>query len=87
MSRRLFTVGPVNVEEEVLQSMTRPMITHRSKEYKALHQAVIEKMRKALDTDQDIFLVGGSASVFLEGMIRNGVSSKTLGITNGSFGD
>lgn len=66
--------------------MTRPMITHRSKEYKALHQAIIEKTKKALDTDMDIFLVSGSASVFLEGMIRNGVRSKTLGITNGSFG-
>ena len=63
------------------------MITHRSKEYKALHQAISEKMKKALDTDMDILMVSGSASVFLEGMIRNGVRSKTLGITNGSFGD
>ncbi len=87
MSRKLFTVGPVNVEQEVLQAMTKPMITHRSKEYKALHQNIMEKMGKALDTDMDIFLVSGSASVFLEGMIRNGVNSKTLGITNGSFGN
>ena len=67
--------------------MTKPMITHRSKEYKALHQAISEKMKKALETDMDILMVGGSASVFLEGMIRNGVRSKTLGITGGSFGD
>ncbi|MDR1404157.1 MAG: aminotransferase class V-fold PLP-dependent enzyme [Candidatus Methanoplasma sp.] len=87
MNRKLFTVGPVNVEEEVIRSMIRPMITHRSKEYKALHRAIIEKTKKALNTDQDIFLVSGSASVLLEGMIRNGVSSKTLGLTNGSFGD
>ena len=87
LSRKLFTVGPVNVEQEVLQAMTKPMITHRSKEYKALHQAIIEKMKKALDTDMDILMVSGSASVFLEGMIRNGVRSKTLGLTNGSFGD
>jgi aspartate aminotransferase-like enzyme len=87
LSRKLFTVGPVNVEPEVLQSMTKPMITHRSKEYKALHQAISEKMKKALGTDLDILMVSGSASVFLEGMMRNGVRSKTLGITNGSFGD
>ena len=67
--------------------MTKPMITHRTKEYKALHQAIVEKTKKALDTDMDILMVAGSASVFLEGMIRNGVRSKTLGITNGSFGD
>lgn len=67
--------------------MTEPMITHRSKEYKALHGAIVEKTKKALDTDMDVFLVSGSASVLLEGMIRNGVVSKTLGITNGSFGN
>jgi len=77
----------VNVEPEVLQAMTRPMVTHRSKEYKALHSSVIERMKKVLDTDMEIFLVGGSASIFLEGAIRNGVKSNVLGITNGSFGD
>lgn len=87
MSRKLFTVGPVNVEPEVLQAMTVPMITHRSKDYKNLHQSIVEKMRKALDTDQDMFLVGGSATVFIEGAMRNGISSKSLGITGGSFGD
>lgn len=67
--------------------MTKPMITHRSKEYKELHGNIMEKMKKALNTDQDIFLVGGSASVLLEGSIRNGVQNKSLGITNGSFGN
>jgi len=63
------------------------MITHRSKDYKTLHQAIVEKTKKALDTDMDILMVGGSASLFLEGVIRNGVRSNTLGLTNGSFGD
>ena len=87
MSRELFTVGPVNVEPEVLQAMTRPMITHRSKDYKALHGSIIEKFKKLLDTDMDIFIVGGSASIFLEGAIRNGANSNVLGISNGSFGE
>jgi len=87
LSRKLFTVGPVNVEPEVLQAMTKPMITHRTKEYKQLHGAIIEKLRKMLDTDMDILMVGGSASVLLEGCIRNGVKKDVLGVTNGSFGD
>ena len=87
MSRMLYTVGPVHVAPDTLQSMTKPMITHRSKEYKELHASIVEKVRKALDTDMEVFLVGGSASVFLEGAIRNGASEKTLGISNGSFGD
>lgn len=63
------------------------MITHRCKEYKQLHGAIVEKLRKALQTDDDIFLVGGSATVMIEGSIRNGVSDRCLGISNGSFGD
>ncbi len=83
----LYTVGPVNVAPDTLQSMNRPMITHRSPEYKELHGSIVEKVRKALDTDMEVFLVAGSASVFLEGAIRNGASEKTFGITNGSFGN
>lgn len=67
--------------------MNKPMITHRSKEYKELHGDIVEKIKKTLDTDMDVFLVAGSATAFLEGAIRNGVREKSLGITNGSFGN
>lgn len=87
MGRKLFTVGPVEVMEELRQAMARPMIIHRGKEYKQLHQGIVEKMRKILETDMDILLVGGSASVFLEACIRNGVDKKVLGVSNGAFGD
>lgn len=79
-------MGPVHVAPETLQAMTKPMITHRCKEYKQLHGAIVEKLRKALQTDDDIFLVGGSATVLIEGAVRNGVSSNCLGLSNGSFG-
>ena len=83
----LYTVGPVHVEPDTLQSMTKPMITHRSKEYKELHGNIVEKIRKVLNNDMDDFLVGGSATIMLEAGVRNGAASKTLGITNGSFGN
>ena len=63
------------------------MITHRCKEYKELHAGIVEKIQKALNTDMDVFLVGGSATVMLEAAIRNGVANNSLGITNGSFGN
>lgn len=87
MSRTLFTVGPVYVAPDTLESMNRPMITHRSKEYKELHASIVEKIKKTLGTDMEVFLVAGSATAFLEGAIRNGVREKSLGITNGSFGN
>ncbi len=87
MSRMLYTVGPVYVAPDTLESMNRPMITHRSPEYKELHADIVEKIRKTLGTDMDVFLVPGSATVLNEGAIRNGVQDRMLGITNGSFGN
>lgn len=87
LTRQLFTVGPVHVASDTLQSMNKPMITHRCKEYKHLHGAIVEKLRKALAVDDDIFLVSGSATVLIEGAIRNAVSNSCVGITNGSFGN
>ncbi len=87
MSRTLFTVGPVYVAPDTFESMNKPMITHRSKECKQLHGNIVEKIRKTLDTDMEVFMVAGSATALLEGTIRNGVNRKSLGIINGSFGN
>jgi aspartate aminotransferase-like enzyme len=87
VNTRLFTVGPVEVRTEVLQSMNRSMMTHRSKDYKDLHRGIVEKLRKALETDMHIILAATSSSGFLESCVRCGVQSKMLGISNGSFGE
>lgn len=87
MTHTLFTVGPVEVRKEVLESMTKPMITHRSKEYEKLQEGIVEKLHKTLDTDLNILMSPASASGLLEGCVRSGVSSRMLGLSNGSFGD
>jgi aspartate aminotransferase-like enzyme len=87
VNTRLFTVGPVEVRTEVLQSMNRSMITHRSKDYKDLHRGIVEKLKKALETDMNIILASTSSSGFLESCVRCGVQSKMLGISNGAFGE
>lgn len=87
VKRTLFTVGPVEVRKEVLDSMTRPMITHRSKEYEQLQERIVEKLHKTLETDMHILMSPASASGLLEACVRNGVRQKMLGLSNGSFGD
>lgn len=87
MSRKLFTVGPVDVAPDTLAAMDKPMITHRTKEYKQLHASIEEKLKEVLDTNYDILMVAGSATVLLEGAARCGISKKSLGLTSGSFGD
>lgn len=87
MARRLFTVGPVEVFEDTLKAMDRPMIVHRGKDYSNLQKGIVEKLHKVLDTDMQIFLAPASATGFLEACVRCGVNKKMCGITNGSFGD
>ena len=53
VTHTLFTVGPVEVRKEVLEAMTKPMIS-RSKEYERLQQSVVEKLHKTLATDMNI---------------------------------
>ncbi len=87
MNRRLFTVGPVEVFPDTLDSMNRPMMVHRGKDYQDLQHGVVEKIRKVLDVDTEVFLAPASATGFLEGCVRSAVENKMTGLSNGSFGD
>lgn len=83
----LFTAGPVEVRKEVLAAMTRPMITHRGREYKELHSSIIEKMRKLLGTDDSILLFVSSATGAMEAGIRSSVKRDILHLTSGAFSE
>lgn len=87
LNRTLFTVGPVEVRKEVLEAMTKPMMTHRGKDYEQLQAGVVEKLHKTLDTDMNIMMSPSSASGLLEACVRCGVNSNMVGISNGSFGN
>ena len=87
MNNRLFTVGPVEVFEDTLESMKKPMIIHRGDDYKRLQKGIVEKLHKVLETDMHIFLSPASATGFLESCVRCGVREYMMGLSNGSFGD
>ncbi|MEM0449084.1 MAG: alanine--glyoxylate aminotransferase family protein [Methanomassiliicoccales archaeon] len=87
MGNRLFTVGPVEVFEDTLRAMSKPMMIHRGKEYAQLQCSIVEKLHKVLDTDMNIFLMPASATGFLEACVRSGVHDHMMSLTNGSFGD
>lgn len=63
------------------------MIVHRGREYRRLHEGIMEKMHRMLETDMHILLASASSTGFLEGSIRCGVERKMVGISNGAFGE
>ena len=87
LERLLFTAGPVEVRRDVLNAMTKPMITHRGSDYKKLHRSVVEKLRELLGTENDIFLIPASSTGVMEAGVRSAVSKRILHLTCGSFAE
>ncbi len=85
---RLFTPGPVSVSPRVLAAGSRPMIHHRTPEFRALLENVIEKMKRVFGTRDDVLLVHTTGRGSMHGALRNLFSpgEKILCICNGFFG-
>lgn len=87
MTKQLFIPGPVDVADEVLAQMSKPMIGHRSKEISALQRGISDKLRQVLKTENEILLSTSSGSGLMEGAIRSCTAKRALVMSIGSFGD
>lgn len=88
MRLKLFTPGPVEVRDDVLQAQARPMINHRHKAYEELHKGVVEKLRKALEVKGGrLFLFTSSSTGAMEAAMRNLVLKRVLVATCGAFSE
>lgn len=82
---KLFTPGPTEVREEMLQVLSTPQIHHRSKEFSQLYDSIQEKMKKLLHTENTIFIFASSSTGAMESAVINGVKKKCLNCVNGAF--
>ena len=87
MEKILFTAGPVEVRREVLNAMSRPMITHRGSDYKKLHSGIVDKLKDLLETENDVFLIPSSSTGAMEAAVRSSVRESILHMSCGAFGD
>jgi aspartate aminotransferase-like enzyme len=83
---KLFTVGPVACRPEILEEMRRQMFSHRSAEYKELHQQTVRRLQKFLETKNKVFLFPSSGSGVMEATVRNCIERKMLCCVTGEFG-
>jgi aspartate aminotransferase-like enzyme len=84
---KLFIPGPVEVSEKTFQAFRRPMIGHRSGEFKKLYAAIHPLLQELFGTKQPVFLSTSSAWGVMEGAIRNLVQKKVLNCMCGAFSD
>lgn len=83
----MFVPGPVDVAPEVLQSMTKPMLPHRSKEYEEIHHRAAEKAQQVFYTQSRVFLGTHSGSGMQEAGVRNFANRDILCCVNGAFSE
>lgn len=95
--KRLFIPGPTEVRPEILQALATPQIGHRTKEYSALHERCVKKLRQFLgitdeyETKKDgeykgvMLIFTCSSSGVMEAAVRNLVAKKCLNFVNGAF--
>ena len=59
---RLFTPGPCQVPEEVMQEMARPFHHHRTDWFKGYMKQATEKLQQVLCTKQEVIIITGSGT-------------------------
>jgi len=68
---KLFTPGPTAVPAEVLETQARPLIHHRTEEFRAAHRAVMEGLQYILRTKNPVAVLTASGSGAMEAVVVN----------------
>ena len=84
---RFFVPGPTWVRPEILAQLSRPMIGHRSEEFRRIYQEILEGLKELFRTTQNAFVATSSGTGLLEASILNVVPRRVLVCTCGAFGE
>lgn len=84
---KYFVPGPTWVRPEIMQEMTRPMIGHRSSEFKQLFRDINADLKTLFATTQDTFVFTASGTGVMQAALENCVARRVLVTTNGAFSE
>lgn len=87
MSAKFFIPGPTWVRPEILAEMTRPMIGHRSAEFRELYAKIVPDLKQLFMTAADAFVVTASGTSLLEASLINCANRRVLVTTCGAFSE
>lgn len=81
--------GPIPVPEDILETMSTPMMNHRGPQFKELLYRVTDGVKQVFDTKNDLYILTSSGTSAMEAAIVNTLSpgDKVLNVSIGSFGD
>ena len=84
---KLFIPGPVEVSEKTWEPFSRPLIGHRSEDFRNLYREIHPKLQILFGTKQPVFLSTSSAWGVMEASVRNVVYRGVLCCMCGAFSD
>jgi aspartate aminotransferase-like enzyme len=84
---KLFIPGPIEVSPKTFAAFCKPMIGHRTNDFKKLYGSIQPQLQALFQTKQPVFLSTSSAWGVMEGAIRNLVAKKVLNCMCGAFSD
>ena len=84
---RFFVPGPTYVSRQVLEAQVRPMVGHRSPEFKALYATLEPRLRQVFRTTGDVLLATSSSTLVMESAAVSTVASDVLNLTCGAFSE
>ncbi|PYQ30737.1 MAG: aminotransferase [Acidobacteria bacterium] len=82
-----FVPGPTWVRPAILQELTRPMIGHRSAEFRELFTRINADLKPLFTTTQDTFIVTSSGTGVMQAALENCVARRVLVTTCGAFSE
>ncbi len=85
----LLTPGPTQVPERVLEALARPVIHHRSPEFKELFGRVRTRLREVFRTENEVLVLTGSGTGAFESAVVNLLSpgEAVVAVSHGNFGE
>lgn len=85
----LLTPGPTPLPSEVLESMSRPIIHHRTPQFQSILKEATEGLRYVFQTKNDVFILASSGTGAMEAAVINLLSAQDTALTiqGGKFGE
>jgi aspartate aminotransferase-like enzyme len=89
MTNLLLTPGPTPIPDEVVAACASPLPHHRSPEFKAILEGVLQGLRRVYRTEREVIMFTSSGTAAMESAFANLLSpgDPILVVTCGNFGD
>lgn len=82
-----FVPGPTEIRPEILEQLTRPMMSHRNKAFEAMFARIEAGLRDVFLTARPVYVGATSATGFMEMAVRNTPEGEILCLVNGGFSE